>query len=191
MSNEYQKELFNEFSKKKGRIEKIARKITKKQLKLYVTVSLENIVLFSIIAIMLIIVSFAFGVERGKKVQPDLVYEDIEPVKVAKEAVLEKEKTEVLPEAPKKKVYTVQLISYKKKERAEKEKKKLIKKGFEAFIVKSGNWHQICVGGYADIKEAEKAKKQFVSGYKGCFIKKIIGGVQNGTTSEFTFKRKR
>ena len=179
MSGEYQKEFFNEFQREKGKIEKIAHKITKRQTRLYVHIPLENIVFTAIIVILFVIVSFALGVERGRK----LTVKHVASVKTESTFIEEKllpEKKE-LPAEEKPVVnkvldkrYTVQLVSFKEEKIAEKEKAKLLKMGIDAFIVRSGSWYQLCAGGYSNMKEAEKAKKQFTKDYKGCFIKKVI-----------------
>jgi hypothetical protein len=67
MATEHQSELFKEFERKKGGIEKIADKITEKRKRLYVTMSLENMVFGLIVIIMCAITAFALGVERGKR----------------------------------------------------------------------------------------------------------------------------
>ena len=67
MSTEYQEELFKEFGKQKGNFEKIADKITEKRKKLYVHAALENVIFAAIIVIMCVVVSFALGVEKGKR----------------------------------------------------------------------------------------------------------------------------
>lgn len=67
MSGEYQEELFDEFKKEKGRFKKIADKIIRKQPKFYIHLPMENIVFAAIIGIMCMVVAFALGVERGKR----------------------------------------------------------------------------------------------------------------------------
>lgn len=161
MPGEYQEEFFKEFQKEKSKFQKITDKMVQRQRRLYTHMSLENIVVAAIIAIMCLIVAFAFGVERGKKLISHA------PQKVE---IPYREK-EIAPQEMDK-PYTIQLISYAKEERAEKEKNKLLKKNIYTFIIQSGKWYQVCAGGYADIKEAKAALEEFSKDYKGCFIRK-------------------
>ena len=187
MSGEYQKELFGEFKKEKGKFKKITDKITKRQQKLYMHVPLENIVFAGIVIIMCIVVAFALGVERGRRFGPSATLEE-------KESLEEKI---ILPEieisaterktpdaedraAPKGlepkseesyKPYTIQLISYKQKALAEKEKNRLLNKKVDAFIISSGSWLQVCAGNYVSTKEAKKDLEGFRKKYKSCFIR--------------------
>ena len=184
MNEEYQKEFFEDFKSKKGNIEKIANKIAERQPKLYLNMPLENVVFAFIIVIMVVIVAFALGVERGKKISSNakVVTKNIdtyEPeVKIEEKIETStQEKSEMPIEAniEKKEIvkpYTVQLISYKDEKLAKREKEKLVKEGVNAFIIKSGSWYQLCAGNYENVEEAKKAQDRFNSTYKGCIIKK-------------------
>jgi hypothetical protein len=183
MAAEHQKELFEEFKKEKRKIDKIADKI-KHRKKLYLHVPVENMVFVAIVVIMCAVVAFALGVERGKRyagirtapeseplgakalMQP-IELESIEVSTLTKKrpAVTERDVTEGI-------AYTIQLISYRKKEYAENEREKLLKKGIDAFIVSSGNWHQVCAGVYDNIQDAKEAQSELSENYKGCFIRR-------------------
>jgi hypothetical protein len=176
MGTEYQKEFFNEFKKEKGKFKKIADKITRRQPKFYVHLSLENIVFTAIIGIMCIVTAFAIGVERGKRLVPaaaDSAYRG-EPAReeaaAAKDGPAVTGEKEVLTN--KEGALIIQLISYKKKELALKEKKRLLNKKINAFIIPSGKWYRVCAGGYVDMKAARSALEVFKKDYKGCFIRK-------------------
>ena len=173
MPAEYQKELFEEFKKEKGKFRKIADKIAQRQPKFYIHISLENIVFVAIIGIMCMVVAFALGVEHGKRFtvparmtqKEDLVFEEETPVSEP-EAVT---RDTGVPEEEI--AFVIQLISYTQKGRAESEKKRLLDKKIDAFIMPSGRWHQVCAGGYSDISEARKALEGFKKDYKGSFIR--------------------
>ena len=190
MVNEHQNEFFGEFEKKKGGIEMMRDKITEKRKKLYLNMPLENAVFGAIVIIMCVVTAFALGVERGKRldissapakaaVEKDQLDEglvQLGPIEVAKspEKVLEPPvKAEEKKPALKTMRYTVQLISYKKEKRAQKEIKKLGSQNVRAFITTSGDWYQVCAGSYNDIKEAKKALGNYKVKYKGCFVKNI------------------
>lgn len=182
MPDEYQRELFEEFKKEKGRFKKIADKITQRQPKFYIHLSLENIVFAAIIGIMCIVTAFALGVERGKRLpsatkarqQEATVDREEEAVALRKEPVgPKKEKAASKKELPDtESTFVIQLISYRQKRLAEGEKKRLLDKKIDAFIIPSGKWYQVCAGGYSDIKEVRKALEGFKKDYKGCFIRK-------------------
>jgi len=175
MPGEYQKELFEKFGGKKGKIKRITDRITRRQRKPYLYVSLENAVFAAIIAVMCVIVAFAMGVERGKRVVvPPLTRQKeftpfVPPIKEKEIKAAERKE----PAA----IYAIQLISFKEKRPAEKEKRKLLDKNIKAFIVPSGGWFQVCVGGYDDINEARKVLEGFSKEYEGCFIRKKEKGV--------------
>jgi len=190
MSREYQDEFFGEFKEEKGKIKKITDKITQGHKKLYLNLPAENIVFAVIIIIMAVVIAFALGVERGKrlakaKVDSRTAYEEasaredkvrMTPVEIAAEEIKEskEEKATLLKAQEKSKPYTIQLISYKKEQRAVYEKDRLLKSNVTAFIVPSGDWYQVCAGGYENIKEAKRALENFTKKYKGCFIRKNI-----------------
>ncbi len=181
MSAEYQKELFEEFKKEKGKFRKITDKITQRQPKFYIHVSLENIVFAAIIGIMCIVVAFALGVERGKRftVLAGMARKEA-PVEAVFEEEISVSETEVAPrdagasdsKSDNETAFVIQLISYTQKERAESEKKRLMDKKIDAFIMPSGKWYQVCAGGYSAISEARKALEGFKKDYKGCFIRR-------------------
>jgi len=174
MPDEYQEELFEEFKKEKGKFKKIADKITQRQPKLYIHLSLENIVFAAIIGIMCMVVAFALGVERGKQLAPPAAAARKEAVVARKEAVLPEDEKPAMKKEPSDTggAFVIQLISYAKKRPAEIEKKKLLDKGIDAFIIPSGKWYQVCAGGYRNTEEARKTLEGFKKDYKGCFIRK-------------------
>jgi len=173
MTGEYQKELFEEFQKEKGKFKKIADKVTGRQHKLYLHVSLENVVFISIIVIMCIIVAFALGVERGRRLAEGVTREPVPQASKAPESLTKPIKASAGEMKEAKKVYTIQLISYKTEKRALTEQSALREKKIDTFIVLSGKWHQVCTGGYEVTKDARKAMEAFKNDYKGCFVRKI------------------
>ena len=184
MSNEYQKELFEEFKQERGKFEKIVDKINTKRKKLYIHAPLENAVFAVIIAIMCIIVAFALGVERGKRLvsleerEVNAAFEEVvtapqielSPIEVGKPKAKEPTLAPKAASVPRR--YTIQLISYKQKSIAEAEKNKLLNRNVNAYIIPSGNWYQVCAGGYDTTEKAKAALLKFEKEYKGSFIRK-------------------
>ena len=70
------------------------------------------------------------------------------------------------------KPYTIQLVTYKKKDLAEREVAGLRRNGFYSAIIASGDYYQVCVGQYAAKEEARKDLKVFGSKYKDCFLRR-------------------
>jgi len=75
---EEQREFFEEFKEPEQHRDRLRKRYIPSK-RFFVTVSLENLVLFCIIVIMVIVLSFSLGVERGKRFD------------IAKETVIEKE----------------------------------------------------------------------------------------------------
>ncbi|NQU95847.1 MAG: SPOR domain-containing protein [Candidatus Omnitrophica bacterium] len=184
MSNEYQKELFDEFKQGKGKFEKIVDKINVKRKKLYIHAPLENAVFTVIIVVMCIIVAFALGVERGKRFtsletrEESAVFKEavttpqikLSPIEIGKPEAKEPVTAPKAASAPG--LYTIQLISYKQESIAEAEKNKLLNKNVNAYIIRSGNWYQVCAGGYGTMEKAKAALLELEKEYKGSFIRK-------------------
>ncbi|MBL7158357.1 MAG: SPOR domain-containing protein [Candidatus Omnitrophica bacterium] len=172
MTQEVQKELFKEFKREATGLKRIAGRITQKKKSSSVYFSIESVAVIAIALIMGLVVAFALGVERGKRIAP-APREAAIPLKAQKEKV-EPKKIETkdtkkpLASYP----YLVQLISYKEKRKAEEELRGLSQKGHKALIIPSGEWFQVCAGGYESFKDAEIAKKEFEKTYIGCFVRK-------------------
>lgn len=191
MIPEHQRELFKEFEKEKGRIERLTEKVTKRR-KLYLHVAIENIVFAVIVGIMCVIAAFALGVERGKKLLPSAAEipeiskkktdaDEIElkpitagPIEIGKEPAEKKKVPARSVKKDKDSLYTIQLISCKTHAQAVKEKNKLVDKKVSAFIIRSGSWYQVCAGNYETAGRAKKARKSFLPEYKSCFIRKGV-----------------
>ena len=68
--------------------------------------------------------------------------------------------------------YSIQLVTYKKKEYAEKEMKTLRRSGFFSTIIPSGDYYQVCVGQYASNNEARRDLAYFRVKYKDCYLRR-------------------
>lgn len=209
MSTERQNELFGEFVREKGGFEKIAEKMTEKRKSLYATVPVENIVFAVIIAIMVIVTAFALGVERGKRLartetqeapkisKNEIKLSEIQVAPVEASRPIARAESNLsgdmnsseksyapakhVPAAkPDKARYTIQLISYKQKHLALREKSRLATEKMDAFLIKAGDWYQVCTGNYSDMKQAKIALEGFKGAYGGCFIRNSAEGDNNG-----------
>ncbi len=196
---ETQQELFNEFS---GELKKTERfpSISRPQKPILFSTSVEQIILVSIILILAGCLIFFLGILRGKFLASK--GQVTAPVRIAPEPVRPTAVTSIAPKqaaAPLLKVkpsaasvalpakasvkpspatldlnkhYTIQLVTYKKKDLAEKEVAGLRRNGFYSSIIASGDYYQVCVGQYATKEEAKKDLKVFGSKYKDCFLRR-------------------
>ena len=198
-AREKQGELFTEFetqkTKKPGyffrRDIALGKKIT-------LNLSYENLLLFIIVFIMLLVVFFSLGVEKGKRATVKHVkaeaYTRLHGL-TEKEEVVEEEKSEVIASAIDKnegslaietgemtekkesdvlvKMYTIQLIALKSEKNTEREMRHLKDEGYEVFIIPSKEWLQVCVGRYANKEESKADFEILKSRYPSCYFRKI------------------
>ncbi len=188
---ETQQELFQEFSgetRKKERFPSLQRP----QKPLLISTSIEQIILVSILLILAGCFIFFLGVIRGKGLgekagKPGVVVQEAKPrqapapapsrvpaappkaVQPAPPAPLPPPRTAVLDLT---KPYTIQLVTYKKRDLADKEVAALRKNGYYSVIIPSGDYFQVCAGQYATKEEAKTDLKTLGSRYKDCFLRR-------------------
>lgn len=183
MTIENQPELFEYLDNQKQKRYKKPKLFTRK--KIHILLSYENIVLFGIVFLMVLVLIFSLGVERGKRIniaKRDSVNQTIE--EKYKDAISTEEDVTVgkdslnLKKPEDKKVeltafYTIQVITYKEGPMVEKEMQRLREKGYHPFVIPHGNLRQICVGKFESRSLAEKALIRLRRRYKDCFIRRI------------------
>ncbi len=140
--------------------------------------------------IIVILISFAFGVERGKVISKKnvttRVLAESKPPTITKQIVPKQEEIQKLPVENKKLEkekkddrltspgYIIQVASYKKNSSyIDREVTKLQKDGYDTVTVSSGSYMGICAGKFKNKTEAQKHLKQLQRTYKDCFIRKI------------------
>jgi sporulation related protein len=143
-----------------------------------VRLSNEQLVFAFIGLVVLLLVCFSFGVEKGKRV---VIAESPKPSKfVAVSAVVAtKTVTKVAVQTPKTTIakekpslYLIQLAAYKDAKKANKEKAYLENSGYAADVVNSGSYSVLYATGFQERKEAEKSLIKLADRYKGCFVRK-------------------
>jgi len=128
-----------------------------------------------IIALLLVgIVSFSLGVEKGKGLKKtDTLKASVpkeQPILASQnEPVVLKEAMEKLPEGG----YTIQVASFKTDAYANKEVEALRKKGFKALTLNKGEHIIVCVGSFTDKEEAQPMLSQLIKYYKDCRIRRL------------------
>ncbi len=142
-----------------------------------VNLSAENIIFVVILCIMLVVLSFSLGVEKGRKFS----VKDPAPVVVNKVSApaVSQAKNNFAGATPAKTVvkvvkkYTIQVASLEKQASVEKEVSKLKTLGHEAWAVSRGKYSIICVGRFASKEEAEAYKANLPKKYHDCFSRRI------------------
>lgn len=184
-----QKELFREFDSSKTKAGKKMHGSILPKNYVPLNISHEQFIFITIGVIMLMVLVFSLGVERGKRMgtvktetkkNASLVIKQVEDAELAAGREEEPEYSEeiISPEPPKIKkpasteIFTIQIIAYRSKKSAQRELMKLGKKGYSPFIILGGGYYQICVGEYGSQEESEKALSDFKKGYPDSFIRK-------------------
>jgi len=149
----------------------------------------EKIILSIIAIITTCIVSFSFGVEKGKRIsrqnynsRADLAMQVPQP-QVRTQVVTTKAVTISTPkqqnEASDQKIqqlmgsFTIQLASYKSKTSAQKEVESLKRKGFIPIVLLKGSFNVLCVGNFSTKKEAQSMLSELKKRYTGCYIRRL------------------
>jgi len=179
MENErYQKELF-EFEEPKKQKNRFGQLLQPTNFAL--TLTAEKIVFLIIGMIMLGVVFFALGVEKGKSlvdkapetvVKTDMQVVQQEPVKVqavqAKPASPEAPKTNI---TPKDKPYTIVAAAFSRKDFASKEAGRLKSSGLESFVIFSDPYYLACVGSFANKESASKLLGKVKQVHRDAYIR--------------------
>lgn len=172
MENEkYQKELF-EFEQAKRQKPRFGQFFQKTDFA--ITLTAEKIVFISIGIIMLMVVFFALGVEKGKsfanaqasapQAQPKTLAITTEQIKAAtastnispKSGTLVEPKRARLEPDVKDKPYTIVAAAFSRQDFASKEVARLNASGLEAFVYHSDPYYLACVGSFASKDSALK-----------------------------------
>lgn len=163
---EKQKELFEQFQKPDKKLKFLSSNNRFFQNRLYVLqFSIEKLIFLAIGIIVLIIFTFCFGVERGKRLAKASIQTPKASILVPKAANLQKPKDFS--------TYSVVTASYVNKKSAQEFVDKMRKAGFPAYLVSSGKYFVIKVGDYKDKRQAEAVLLQIkkLSGSSGGYVK--------------------
>jgi len=175
---EEQKEFFEEFKRPERHRDRLRKRYISSK-RFFVTVSLENLVLFCIIVIMVLVLSFSLGVEKGKRfdiAKETVIEKEAAPALKAELSSIEKELPASPSGGPAPKAaakYTIQVATFRKESAVDEEIKRLKKNGFSAFTVPSKDMLQVRVGKYATLEEAKSDLRKLRERYKDCFVRDI------------------
>ena len=157
----------------------------------------EKALLVAIGCVVISIVAYSLGVEKGKRItavksvpeavdvallKPRVVmpvavnreiYTTSQPIKVeVKNQVIAEPRVNPL-QATQAQKYTIQLASYESKAKAQVEISKLKKKGFTPVLILKGKYNLVCLGKFPNKKTAELMLSQLKKHYRDCIIRRL------------------
>ncbi len=187
-------ELFPDTNDRNDRVHKGAFSISS------LTLSVEHIIILGILVLMAMILMYASGVEKGKRltnaasepspavvvpendilaapasasvpVQTPAVEEELRPVPLRPA----KEQEEIADPAPEKfdETYTVQVASFKSEKYAYKEVSNIGDIGYETFVMPKGRYSIVCVGKFAERHKAKMLLSKMKKRYKDCLVRRF------------------
>ncbi len=155
-----------------------------------ITLRIDHLSVIAISALILYVLIFSFGVEKGKRmafreqeaeqVRQKKIAEDLQEVQtetsIAEPALVSGQETsepaeETMPvPAPTESglsvltgKYTIQTITFTSRPKAEEEIKKLKAKGYRAFMIPSGKFFPVCVEAFETMSEAKEKLRELQS----------------------------
>ncbi|UCD15595.1 MAG: SPOR domain-containing protein [Candidatus Omnitrophota bacterium] len=165
-----------------------------------VILPLDTFVLLLVVVVLLFVLAFSLGVERGRKVASRKIEDDkfnLEAVNLAqdnaaldleysrwedkKQAVKESKKIALVDKkAPQdkgassvNKQYIIQIATYLKEKIALEEAEKLKEKEYQVSVSKKGDYTVLFVGEFQKREEAQKTMQSLRKRYKDCFIRRL------------------
>ena len=172
--DKYQKELF-EFEKPKRSFPRLGNIFPKPDFdgRILITFGLERLIFISIGIIMLLVIVFALGVERGKVVARALPRPQTIPAPAIKANSLQGKVSAPAALQDFVKPYTIVAAAFRRKDIAIQELNKLRKGGFDAILVQNDSYFQVRVGAYPDKDsvQSQKALARIRQFYKDAYFK--------------------
>jgi len=154
--------------------------------------NIEQIIMFSVIVLMVIVFSFSLGVEKGKVLSGVSDNKNLQASETPQttKAIAREAKQEVLKQqevAPVKEAvttdirqkpleagrYTIQVASFKKRSSVDEEAKSLKGRGYEVVILPKGNYIVLCVGKFGNREAAKGVLGKLKNKYKDCLIREL------------------
>jgi len=151
----------------------------------------DMLILGGVALVLLLILSFSLGVERGKKIAsviPIAKEKNIErledTIKASPEKLVEEQKKDVVQSSttPSKKEikaseekigYKIQVATFYKENTASKAAKSLQKQGYPASVVKKGKFVVIYVGDFDNKAKAKQILQSLRKQYKDCILRRL------------------
>lgn len=181
MFNSNDKDTQAEFFSDLAGMTKKAKKVKFRLEKVAVSLSYEYLMILAIGLIMLLIVCFSLGVERGKH----LAQFKTEDIKQIKQEQVQKAPAQKAPEPEEQRIKIkvassketfnktfpyIQVASFRTQKHAKKEMELLSDRGYRPFALTWGKYKVVCVGGYKNEDEASKDLRQLKNVYADCIL---------------------
>ncbi len=160
-NKDHQAEFFADLPTASGKPNKVKFRLSKVALSL----SYENIFLLTIGLIMLLIVCYSLGVEKGKR------FVQLKSEEIAIEQEQAQELPAVETEEPKQKKTYIQVASFRSEKYARKEIERLKNKGYQSYLTQWGKFQVVCVGNYQDRKAAAEDLRKLKQIYGDCYVR--------------------
>lgn len=194
-NQENQPDLFSQPLPEKQRSEPL-RELRRSPQPILLHTTLEQIIFYAIVFVLYSCAVFFFGVLRGKSLEgPGAgVYSAVRTAPpAARPAVApQREQTPAVQRAapvasdptPRavtyatamtsdpSKPYTIQLLSHRKKDYADRDAGMLRQAGVQTFVSRKGNYYIVCAGQYASSDEAAADLRYFRQKFKDCFLRR-------------------
>lgn len=168
----YQKELF-EFEKPKRQLPRFGRIFPRSNFA--VTLGMEKLILISIGIIICMVIIYALGIERGKRlgqtpvVQSRVIGRAPAPLVPQEKAAPIPAKAPLIQETAK--PYTIVAAAFATKDKAQEEAGRLKKGSFDSFVAESAPYFLACVGAYPDKESAKPTLSKVRKTYKDAYLK--------------------
>lgn len=142
----------------------------------------EKTIIFIIAFILTGIISFSWGVKKGKEITLHKASSYIDIAVKPKPAVSKKEpvvtiRQELNEEAkfiqPGVENFTIQVASYQARSLAQEEASRLNSKGMASSVLSKGKYLVVCVGNFSDRNSAQVLLAQLKKRYRDCFIRRL------------------
>ena len=151
------------------------------------TLSVESLVIFTILGIMVALFAFSLGVERGKHVAAQALDERVSAAwnvgartVAVPAAVTIPVQRMVIPQRPLMNHgfmpgtrYTLQAATYGNEEYARQDAVLLKEKGFNSFLIKSGKYWILCVGNFNNKESASVLLKKLPGTYRSSQVRRF------------------
>lgn len=174
--NKGEKDLFGQFETADEQIRQ-KTKLLLPNVKRSLILSYENVIFLAIGFVMVCVIFFTLGVEKGKRcaapIRNKAVFEERELLSRTQD------KPQLLRQglATQFEGYVVQLAAFKGTESAEQERSELKKIGYLANIKQSGDYYQLYIGAFKTKKEADGVANRLRHKYADCYVKRVESSV--------------
>lgn len=139
-----------------------------------VTLRVDHLSILAISALVLYVLVFSFGVEKGKRiaireleaerVKQEQMSQDLAATQISEKAPSSTPESRPTPpveepeslSTPRAGKYTIQVITYTSQTRAEEEIKRFKDLGYHGFVIPAGRFFQVCVEAFEKMSEARE-----------------------------------